>query len=242
MAIPVPSSSGCQRALEVARLPARQEGVDGEHDRLVAGALGAADEARRELAAARPVELEPLRRRRRPQRPPRARTTTTVLRVIVSPTAAAARATASSPSGWTIDCTPIGASATRRRHPRVEHGHREVAVGDVAQHPRHDPPAPERLQVRAHRLLAPGAAEDVGGRPRILEPLLGQALELVDRDRVLGPRAAHAAEEDLRLIAGERRSVGGRLGHPRQPIRRASRLSAGRSARENSIASSSTEP
>jgi hypothetical protein len=29
-----------------------------------------------------------------------------------SPTAAAARAEASSPSGWTIDCTPIGASST----------------------------------------------------------------------------------------------------------------------------------
>ena len=35
-----------------------------------------------------------------------------MLRVIGRPTAAAARATASSPSGWTIDCTPIGASSS----------------------------------------------------------------------------------------------------------------------------------
>ncbi len=35
-----------------------------------------------------------------------------MLKVIVSPTAAAARATASSPSGSSIDCNPIGASAT----------------------------------------------------------------------------------------------------------------------------------
>ncbi len=35
-----------------------------------------------------------------------------VLRIDVSPSAAAARATASSPSGCTIDCTPTGASIT----------------------------------------------------------------------------------------------------------------------------------
>ena len=37
----------------------------------------------------------------------------------------------------------------------------QVALRDVAQHPRHDLPALERLQVRAHRQLGAGAAGDV---------------------------------------------------------------------------------
>ena len=57
--------------LQVARLPAGDEGVDGEDDRAVAGGLGAADEARGELAVVGPVELEPARApRRRPRRSP----------------------------------------------------------------------------------------------------------------------------------------------------------------------------
>ena len=48
--------------LQVARLPAGDEGVDGDDDGAVAGPLGAADEALDQLAVVRPVELEPARR------------------------------------------------------------------------------------------------------------------------------------------------------------------------------------
>jgi len=93
----------------------------------------------------------------------------------------------------------------------------EIALRDVAQHPWHDSPAPKCFGIRAHRVLAPGATKDVGPRSDILESLGDQALELSDRDRVLGLFASHPAQEDLGLIARKRRAVGGVL-HLPQPI------------------------
>ena len=72
---PDPFEERLPSTLEVAWLPAGHEGVDGEDDRLVAGPLRAVDQARGELAAARPCRAETTSGRRRPPRPPRARTT-----------------------------------------------------------------------------------------------------------------------------------------------------------------------
>ena len=47
--------------VEVARAPAEQGRVEGDHDRLAPAALGPGDEALDELVAGRPVELEPAR-------------------------------------------------------------------------------------------------------------------------------------------------------------------------------------
>ena len=93
-----------------------------------------------------------------------------VERTIGTPSAAAARAVASSPSGWTIDCTPTGASSTGAGMLGAEHRRGEVALRGVGQHPRHDPPAVERLPVRPHRRTRPGATGHVPEGPGV-EPL-----------------------------------------------------------------------
>ena len=130
--------------LQVARLPARDEGVDGDDDRAVAGRLGAADEARQQLGVVGPVELEPARAlaarlgdllhrevgggagdhrqadgRRRPRR--------AQLALLVDDLLDADRR-----------------QQQRRRQRRAEHRGREVALGDVAQHAGHDPAAAGR--------------------------------------------------------------------------------------------------
>jgi len=64
----------------------------------------------------------------------------------------------------------------RRGQRRPQHRARERALGDVAQHPRHDPPAIERLAVGADRLAAPRAAGDVAARA-VGEQPVGVALQ-----------------------------------------------------------------
>ncbi len=89
----------------------------------------------------------------------------------------------------------------RRRHRRAEDGGGEVAIGDVAQHPRHDPAAAEGLGVGVDRVLAAGPGPDVVGgfgvhrRHRSL-------LELGDRDRNRRRLAAEAAGVDLAVVVG----------------------------------------
>ena len=56
-----PVEEGEPGLLQVARLPARDEGVDGEHDGAVAGRLGTVDEAGGKRPVVGPVELEPTR-------------------------------------------------------------------------------------------------------------------------------------------------------------------------------------
>ena len=201
------------RLLQVPRLPAWDKGVDGDHDRRVAGDLGAADEALGELGIVRPVELVPARGvaggggdllhrvggggagdEREPE--PRRR--------------AGARELA------------VGMDDRLRSDRRQEDGRREidpgdarrqVAVGDVAQHPRHDPPALERGTVGAHRRSAAGARVDVGRGSR-LHRLLRGPLELppVNRERL--SLAAEAAHVDLAVVVGER---GRRVAHAGDP-------------------------
>ena len=60
-----PLQEGQPGLLQVARLPAGDEGVDGDDDRAVAGRLGPPDEALDDPALVGPVELEPARRPRR---------------------------------------------------------------------------------------------------------------------------------------------------------------------------------
>ena len=174
-------------ALEVARLPARQERVDGEHDRAVAGAPRRARSGSlraRGCAASRAGTTSA---------PPAAAPATSssendeaVLSVIVSPTAAAARATASSPSSWTIDWTPIGASIT---------GAGIGVPSTSTERSRWETSRSIRGTIRQRR-NASRLARIVSSRPappntyevarRIVELLLDHALELGDRDRVLG--------------------------------------------------------
>ena len=140
--------------LQVARLPAGDEGVDGDDDRAVARRLGPPDEALDDPALVRPVELEPARRlaaglgdllegevrggagdHRHPERAGGAGGRQ--LAVLVDDLLDADRR-----------------QQQRRRHLGPEHRRREVALGDVAQHPRHQPAAREGRAVGVHRLLA----------------------------------------------------------------------------------------
>ena len=93
--------------------------------------------------------------------------------------------------------------ADRREQERVRDAAPEqldarVALRDVAQHPRDDLPAPERLAVRAHGLLQARTGGDV--RERLLaHRALGAPLELGEVDRDARPPAADAADVDLGL-------------------------------------------
>ena len=205
-----PLQEGQPGLLQVARLPAGDEGVDGDDDRAVAGDLGAADEALDEAAVVRPVELEPAR--------PLAAGLGDLLEGEVGGGAgdhrhAERRGGAGGRQLAVLVDDLLDADRRqqqRRRHRGAEHGRREVALGDVAQHPRHDPAAPEGLAVGVNRLLAAGAGEDVGGRASPPSPR-GPPLELGDRDRDRGRLAAEAAGVDLAVVVGGVRHAGGRL-------------------------------
>ena len=159
-------------ALEVARLPARDEVVDGDDDRLVTGpprpgrrscararrrsasraetSAGADGVFGRSLVAAAAISSIEVS----------AALETTIGR----PSVAAARAVARSPSAWAAVWTPIGASRTGAGIGLAEQLDREVALADVAQHPRHDPPAGERVAVGAVGVAgARGRVDVVGG-------------------------------------------------------------------------------
>jgi hypothetical protein len=93
----------------------------------------------------------------------------------------------------------------RRRHLGPEHRGLQVALGDVAEHPRHQPAPRERVAVGVDRVLGAGAGEDVGRRA-LVHLLGGAPLELGYRDRDRGGLAAQAADVDLAVIVS-------RIGH-----------------------------
>ncbi len=76
-----------------------------------------------------------------------------------------------------------------------------VPAGDVAQHARHDPPALERVGVRALGGLVAGSGRDVRERLRG-HRALGGLLELVDLDRDARAAPADATEVDRRYALG----------------------------------------
>ena len=168
--MPDPFEEGQPGLLQVARLPAGDEGVDRDDDRRVAGRLGAADEARGELVVVGPVELEPARPIAVRLGDLLQREGEAVLAIIGTPSAAAARAVASSPSAWTIFCTPIGASISGAGiavpSTVVERSRSETSRsirGTIRQRRKASRLAP-------HRVLAAGAGEDVVGGPRAPSP------------------------------------------------------------------------
>ena len=194
-------------ALEIARLPAGEERVERDDDRPVAGRLGPVQEAGGEVAVGGPVELKPLRPvprgrdllhgrgghrahgHRQPDR--RGRPGRRLLAVVVHDR-----------------LNPDGGQADGRGAFGAEHRRRQVARRDVAQHPRHDPPAAKGRLVGADGVRGSGPARDV-----VPALGIGDALRL---RRQLGPgqRLTRAlpgqpAEEDLPLVGGERRPVCG---------------------------------
>ena len=143
-----PVEEGQPGLLQVARLPAGDEGVDGDDDRAVAGRLGAADEALDQLAVVGPVELEPARRAV-------AAGLGDLLEGEVGGGAGdhrhadRRRGAGGRQLALVVDdlLDADRGQQQRRRHRRAEHRGREVALGDVAQHPRHDPAPAEGLAV-----------------------------------------------------------------------------------------------
>ena len=133
--------------VQVLGAPGEGPGVQGDDEVGEPGRAGALQDADADLVVVRPVELEPARRRR-----PFASATSSMVceeaveSTIGRPSAAAARAVASSPSGWMIDCTPTGASSTgagirvpstvvlrsRPSAPRSMRGHQTVPLESLA--------------------------------------------------------------------------------------------------------------
>ena len=70
-----------------------------------------------------------------------------------------------------------GRQQNRRRQSRAKHLHAQVALRNIPQHPRHDPPPVERFPVRAHSVFAARSARNVVVRLRredFLRPFLQQ--------------------------------------------------------------------
>jgi hypothetical protein len=86
----------------------------------------------------------------------------------------------------------------RARKPPAKQLDAGVALLDVAEHARDDPPLVERGAVRRHRALVSGAGGDVGERLGT-HPLLGGLLEAPGFERDPGPAPADALEVDVSL-------------------------------------------
>jgi hypothetical protein len=89
-----------------------------------------------------------------------------------------------------------------RRHRLPEHGGGEITTGGVGEHPRHDPPPPERLTIRGDRRSGAGAANHISERAG------GELLprERLEPGRVGGERGQLVAEPlkiDLVLVPAE---------------------------------------
>ena len=85
--------------------------------------------------------------------------------------AAAALAAAISPAGCMIRVYPVGREDQRQRDRMAEHLPGGVHLRHVRERPRHEPPAPERLDVAGQAQLLVGAAVDViEHRPRDQPP------------------------------------------------------------------------
>ena len=135
-----------------------------------------------------------------------------------SPCAAAALRAASSASGWTIDCTPTGASITGAGIARAEHGgarsrsetSRNIR-GTIFQRS-------NACRLAAHRALRPGTPGHVAEGLRA-QYLAGALLELGYADRQLGSLIDQAASIDLELEVGEhgRLDIGSTVGHEPDP-------------------------
>ena len=119
------------------------------------------------------------------------------------------RALASSPSGWTIVWTPIGASRTGAGisvpstvAPRSRSVTSRSIRGTIRQRR-------NASRFASHRVLAAGAGADVVGRPR-LHRLDRRSLQLGQRDRQRRLLAGQPARVDLPVVVGE-------LGHAGEP-------------------------
>src|ERR1700733_12495098 len=95
-----------------------------------------------------------------------------------------------------------GSEQERARQALAEQLDAGVAMLDVTQHARHDPPALERLPVGRHRALVAGARSDVGERVRS-HAALGGGFEpvRVERDRRADPADALAVDLGLAVSA-----------------------------------------
>ena len=124
-----------------------------------------------------------------------------------------ARAVAPSPSA--VHQPLVRGRGDEQRHRQVvaEHGRARGHGRDVHEHPRPQRDPPERVDVRAERVLVPGASGDVAEHAGI-DPLLGEALVVGDVQRLHArrilsrpePTVSQATSVDTRtvLIASDR--------------------------------------
>ena len=191
------------RVLQVAGTVAERPGVEGDHDPLEAGGLGATDEALGQLAVVGCVELEEARgvaerrgdvlhrvlhqRRRHHRDAGRGRRC----------------------GGRDVAVLVVGHHAEhadrrhedRRRVGVAEQLDRQVALGGAGQHPRQDAPALEGGDVAALGVLVAGTAGDVVPEP-VLHLLLRGLLEAREGERVRREVAAEACEVETELEVG----------------------------------------
>ena len=189
---------------QVARAPAGHPGVEGDHDRVVAGRLRAADQAGREVAVLGRVQLEPgwrvagggrdVLERVAHQRGPDERD------------AGRGRDLGAVHVAVLVGCHQTehtdGCHHQRTGQVGAEQVDRQVPLGTGAQHPRHQRPALEGLGVAALGRLGAATTRDIGaqlGRERGQ----GVGLELGVGERVRRKIAAQSAEVELELVVTE---------------------------------------
>ena len=190
-------------AVQVARAPGHHARVQRDHDRAVAGGVGAAHQRLGQLGVVGPVELVPA-----------GRLAQLAGHVLHGRGGGRAQAHRHARAGGGAGHGQLGVLVQDRQHADGAQHHRrgearaqdvgaQVAHAHVAEHPRQDLPGVERAPVRGHAASLAGApgrvVERLGG-----QPLGGQGLEVVVVDRQRGRLAAQALEVDLVLVVAER--------------------------------------
>ena len=183
---------------QVCGAPPEEHRVERHDEHLIAGPLGTPDQALRDLVLLGPVELVPPGR-------VAGRLRDLLHRVRRGGAGHDGQSDlGSSPCrrelaiGMQDRLDPHRGEQYRRGHLCAEHGRAQIAFRDVAQHARHDPPAPERLEVRPHRVPRARAAPDEAARLGI-ERLGGPALQLRPGHGLAGQLAGDPAQVDLVL-------------------------------------------
>ena len=200
----VPAELGEVAGGQVARAPAGDPGVQGDHDAAEAGRFGPGDQAGGQVPVGRRVQLEETGRSAEPGGH--------VLHRVGGQGRCDHRdaGTFGCVGGGQVAVPVLGAQADhadgrhqqRGRQPHPEQFHGQVTLGRADEHARDQAPLGERADVGPLGVLAARAAGHVGQHRRRQRPL-GPRLELGGRHREAGQDPLQPGQVDLQLVVPE---------------------------------------